>query len=120
MELRGISFPFRKGYTSFPDSTQDDTLVGEELRALILTPTGQRVMRPQYGCNARLYVFDNNDVLLRAKVRQEVLRAISQNEPRVKVTGIDVVSEENAVTVDIEYQVNRVESSVTVEIPRSV
>lgn len=119
MAIKGISLPFRKGSTSFPALVEDDTLVEDSLEAIIMTPVGQRVMRPKFGCNARLYVFENNNDILRAKVRQEVIRAIQVNEPRVKLTSVQVQSSENKVTVSVSYLVNRNPGTTTVEIPRA-
>lgn len=118
MAIKGIGLPFRKGGTSFPATVEDDDLIADALEAIIMTPVGQRIMRPRFGCNARMYVFENNEAKLRAKVRQEVIRAIQVNEPRVRVVSVGVTSAENKVTVDIDYLVNRNPGSTTIEIPR--
>lgn len=119
MALNGIAFPFRKGPTGFPEMVQDDELIADSLKSIILTPVGQRVMRPQFGCNAMLYVFDNNTDLLRAKVRRETLRAIQANEPRVTVVAVQVSSMDEKVIVTVSYVVNRKSGQVTVELPRT-
>jgi phage baseplate assembly protein W len=118
MSIKGISMPFRKGKTGLPASFEDDELIADSLRTIIMTPVGQRVMRPSFGCNAVLYVFSNVDEVMQAKVRQEVLRAIQANEPRVQVTKIATTVDDDIVYVDIEYLVNRNQNSTIIEIPR--
>lgn len=119
MALKGISFPFRKGKRSLPAEVEDESLIEESLRSIILTPVGQRVMRPRFGCNATKYVFESQSAVLRAKIRQETLRAIRNNEPRITVTRIQVEADKTKVIVTVKYVANRVAASTTVEIPRA-
>jgi len=119
MSIKGIAYPFSKGNDGIPSTADDATLIEESLRSIILTPVGQRVMRPTFGCNAMMYVFESNDILLQAKVRQETARAIRLHEPRVTVRGIVVTSDDNKVYVEVGYTVNRTQGVVTVELPKA-
>ncbi len=119
MALLGIGLPFRKGTTGFPETASEDTLIEESLRSIILTPVGQRVMRPRFGCNAMSYVFENNNVLLRAKIKQETFRAIQHNEPRVRVTAVRVTPEDTKVVIVVQYIVNRMPGQTTVDLPKA-
>lgn len=118
MAIKGISYPFRKGKQSFPDVTEDAALVTDSLEAILITSVGQRVMRPRFGCNAINYVFGNVDSVLIAKVRQEVIRAIQVNEPRVRVSAIGVEVNDNNVVVTVEYVVNQNPETAQVEFSR--
>jgi len=118
MAVKGISKPFRKGLTSFPEVAENDALIQQSIENILLTPVGQRVMRPQFGCNAMLYIHGNNAVVLSAKVKQETVRAIQANEPRVRVIDLDVQVEDTKVIVNVGYLVNRNPGVVSVEFPK--
>ena len=102
---KGMAFPFQKGQTSFPKQVTDNDLIRQSLIQIILTPTGSRIMRPDFGTNVLTYVFENNTTLLGMKIRQDVGAAISRFEPRVILRGIGVARQDNAVIVTIGYMV---------------
>lgn len=117
--ILGISFPFRKGSTSFPETSQDERTVEDSIISILMTPVGQRVMRPRFGCNARKYIFENNNELLQAKIRHETLRALQVNEPRIRVSSVGVSSSETRVSVTVNYFVNRNPASTTVDFQKT-
>lgn len=105
MTIRGIAFPFNKGTTSFPAMTEDDATVEDNVRRIVLTRRGERVMRPDAGSDVMNYVFENIGPLLAAKIRAEVRRAIAAGEPRVQVMQVQVTSQENKQTKGTEILV---------------
>ena len=114
---RGIAFPFRRGETEFPESVEDDPLIDDSIRMIILTGRLERVMRPGQGADAIAFVFENNVALLHAKIRQEVRRALNENEPRITVLNITPEAQENQVEITIEYEINRRVRVVGVTVP---
>ena len=105
MTIRGIAFPFNKGDTSFPAKSEDDVTVEDNIRRIVLTRRGERVMRPDSGSDVMNFVFENVGPLLAAKIRNEVRRAISAGEPRVQVLQVAVGSRENKEAKGIEMVV---------------
>lgn len=103
--FRGIAFPFQRGDTGFPAAAVDDTLIGDSLRQLVLTPRGSRVMRPDFGTNIMAYVFENNDEILSEVIRSEIMAAIGKYEPRVIVRAIRVTRQDTKVFAEIRYVV---------------
>jgi len=90
---RGIAFPFTKGSTSLPKAVTDADLVKQSLLQIIMTARGERVMRPDFGCNAQKFVFENNSDLLGELIRAEVSAVVGRFEPRVVLQ--DVLVERN-------------------------
>jgi len=111
MTTRGIGFPFTKGSTEFPQAKVDDELVADNIRRIILTRRGERVMRPNAGSNIYDFVFENVNSVMRAGLGHEVRRALADNEPRIRV--LDVLIDERdtsggrEVVVTVIYEVNR-------------
>lgn len=89
MALIGIAFPFAKGYSSFPMQSFDSDVLDDNIRRIILTRPGERVMR-DVGSGAWAFTFENTGPVMRAKVRSEVRRAIMDGEPRVIVLNVYV------------------------------
>lgn len=72
-------------------SSEDD--IREAVRIILLTGKGERVMRPDFGCDARKYTFGTMDYTTRTQLEQEVRDALIRWEPRI--TDIQVHAEED-------------------------
>jgi uncharacterized protein len=116
---RGINFPFTKGKTALPQPVTDDDLVKQSLQQIVLTGRNQRVMRPDFGCDAYSFVFEPNNEMLAELIRTEVSAAIGRFEPRVVVLDIGVVrdTEKGEVVVTIQYVVVTTRTKDTVQVP---
>ena len=62
----------------------------ESIRIILLTEPGERVMREDFGCGLRKFLFEPNTVTTRQLIRERVVRAIALWEPRVKVDDVAV------------------------------
>lgn len=111
MAIRGIGFPFNKGTTEFPQAKVDENLVEDNIRRILLTRRGERVMRPDAGSTVFDFVFENVDSVMRAGVGHEVRRALQTNEPRIRVLDVLVEAQDTPsgrqVVVTVIYEVNR-------------
>ena len=89
--------------------------VGEQsiehcLRALLLTATGERVMRPDLGTRAQESVFAPGSVQNLRDLERSVADAVRTFEPRVEVDGVRAETDpldESRVTVSVEYRIRR-------------
>ena len=104
-QYRGISHPFRKGETSFPERAEDAELIRASIFQILSTQKGERVMRPSFGANVWRFIFANNNAFLEDLIRTEVRGAIARFEPRVTIQDITIIREEAEITIDIEYVV---------------
>lgn len=115
----GIKFPFQKGGTSLPEAATDDDLIQDSLLQLVLTMTGERIMRPTFGTNAPSFVFENNDAVLGNLIRAEVQGVVAKYEPRVQLMDVQVEQKDSEVILTLIYVVlaTRRASTATIAIP---
>ena len=66
-----------------------DASVRQSLLLLLSTSPGERVMRPDYGCNLRRLMYAPNDATTAGMAIHFVRRAVERWEPRVEVIGVD-------------------------------
>lgn len=91
----GFAFPPRVDPATGALGTLGDTdVVAQALRVLLRTAPGERVMRPDYGCDLRRYLFAPNDASTRRLIASEVTRAINLYEDRVRLIGVDVTADD--------------------------
>lgn len=115
MSIRGIAYPFRREALSFPATVEGDRVVMDNVRRIIETRRGTRVMRRSLGSDVWLFVFENIGPVMLARLDHEVRRAISEGEPRATVLSVtarqnassDGTMNETVVFVDIEVNGRR-------------
>jgi phage baseplate assembly protein W len=89
----GFAFPPRVDpATGQLERIGDTTIIAQALRVLLRTAPGERLMRPDYGCDLRRFLFAPNTVSTRRLIAAEVSRAIPPWEARVDLTGVDVTA----------------------------
>lgn len=90
-KVYGFGYPLQqqpnKGYFAKQSGV---TLVRNNLRQLLRTNKGERVMLPDYGTNLQQYLFDPLDKFTIQGIRDDVLQAISKYAPGVSVTKLQV------------------------------
>ena len=87
---RGLSFPPRIGPGGRLAWSSDEDNIRESLRVLLLTEPGERLMREDFGCGLRRFLFEPNTPTTRALIQQRVERAIGLWERRVTVDDVSV------------------------------
>ncbi len=70
-------------------------LIKNNLKQLILTERGERVMLPRFGMNLRRWLFEPLDQQTFEGIRQEILYSIEKYAGRVKVVRLGVFNNEN-------------------------
>lgn len=75
------------------------------IRQLLLTGRGERVMRPDVGSQIERFVFEPNEDLRAELIAAEVMEVLSRYEPRILVTGVETITEDESVIVTIGYVV---------------
>lgn len=105
MTILGIAFPFRASSTSLPAVSVDADVIVDNITRIIQTPRGSRVMRPDAGSDTYSFVFENSGPLLRARIDNEVRRAVAAGEPRARVLQVFVTEQEKPEGVEILVEV---------------
>lgn len=90
MKYININFPFKSSSQGiFLDLNSDDaSSIKADLMHLILTNKGERLYLPDFGTNLRRYIFEQNDSLTLADIKEEVSEAIKKYIPNLKMNNI--------------------------------
>ena len=103
----GWAFPPRvdaRGRIAF---ARQERNVEEAIRIILLTPKGQRVMRPEFGCRIHDLAFSPNNATLMGLAAYYVEEALGMWEPRIRVDEVRArVDKDNPerLLIDITYQ----------------
>ena len=71
------------------EMVEDNAAVRQAILALLSTRPGERVMRPEYGCNLHLLVFSPTDDTTAGLAIHYVRQALNRWEPRVEILTLD-------------------------------
>src|SRR5688500_4735512 len=91
---QGLGFPPRVGADGRLAWSEGEENVRESIRVILLTEPGERLLRQDFGCGLRRFLFEPNTVTTRALIREAVTNAIKAREPRVAVEDVTVEADE--------------------------
>jgi phage baseplate assembly protein W len=103
---KGLSFPLRVGLDGRLATSEGELNVRESLAVLLRTTRLERVERPDYGCGVGQYLYDTNDLATLRLIQEEVKRAVTLCEPRVRLDDVRVAvnpTEPRAVDITVAY-----------------
>lgn len=89
-------------------TVEDAASVRQSILLLLSTAPGERVMRPEYGCDLRKLVFEPNDDTTAGLAIHYVRRALDRWEPRAEILHLDAgrhPEEPGRMVIDLEYRV---------------
>lgn len=89
---QGLSFPPRVGADGRLAWSSDEDNVRESVRVILMTEPGERVMREEFGCGLRRFLFEPNTPTTRELIRERVSQAITRWEQRVTVDDVVVAA----------------------------
>ena len=92
---QGLGFPPHVGGDGRLSWSSGEANVRESIRLILLTEPGERLMREEFGCGLRQYLFEPKTVTTRQLIRDNVIRAIGRWEPRVAVEEVTVEADPN-------------------------
>ncbi len=79
--------------------------IQEAIRLIVMTGKGERVMRPDFGCGLREYLFQGLDYETVTQMRAEIEEALTVWEPRITEIEADVVPDEGKMFIHVSYVV---------------
>jgi phage baseplate assembly protein W len=103
----GITLPIQIGNVAFNQSFTTATQIESNIKNLLLTKKGERVMQPDFGCGLQELLFEPNDSDLETKIEDIINNAVSFWLPSVTVAAIDITSEPS------QKDVNRINVKIT-------
>lgn len=110
---KGWTFPpaFDKSTGDTVMSTGVEDIYGS-LHILFSTALGERVMRPEYGCNLKDYVFDPVNSSMEAYIKKLVEDAIIYFEARITLEKVSVNMQDNEgiMWINVDFRVDATNS----------
>lgn len=106
---KGIKFPLTTKDKLVVTSSGEE-LIEESVWMILGTSKGERVMRPDFGCNIFELVFAPNNTSTATLVAFHVKKALTKWEPRIRVQRVTVQpdsEEANRLNIDIEYLIKK-------------
>jgi phage baseplate assembly protein W len=82
--------------------------VEEAIRMILLTPKGQRVMRPEFGCQIHDLIFAPNDATTAGLAAYYVEEALGMWEPRIRVLDVNATTDpddNSRMLIEIRYEI---------------
>lgn len=108
--------PFQSGLTTTPlgklQLVDGPAAIRQGILMLLSTVPGERVMRPDYGCDLRQLVFSPNDGTTAGLAAHYVRQALLRWEPRIRLLRVDAAPDPHvaeALRIVIEYRVRATE-----------
>jgi len=94
--------------------------IEEAILIILLTPKGQRVMRPEFGCQIHDLLFAPNDATTAGLASYYVEEALAMWEPRITVLHVDArpnPDETEQLLITIHYEVRATHDSRSLVFP---
>lgn len=104
----GLNFPLRVDALGSLELVSADRDIQQSIAIILGTRPGERVMRPEFGCQVHDLIFEPRDAILVGKIRGSVMKALARWEPRIDVIDVNPVLEresDGSVLVTIDYQI---------------
>lgn len=77
----------------------------QNLKNLILTSPGERIMDSNFGVGLRRYLFENNTPVLRQKLENRIIEQVERYMPFVNITELNILySDNNQSVMDIKLR----------------
>ena len=101
LDLNFAIHPIRKDINKH----SNEYAVINSVKNLILTNHYERPFQPELGSNLRRLLFENIDVVIAARIEQEIADTITNFEPRVEVSKVIATPtpDENRYNVELEF-----------------
>jgi phage baseplate assembly protein W len=107
----GITLPIQIGNTAFNQSFKTAEQASSNIKNLLLTKRGERIMQPNFGSGLQELLFEFNDDALAEKIEDAVTSALENWLPYISVDQIDITASDldkdnNTVNVSIKFRVS--------------
>jgi phage baseplate assembly protein W len=104
----GITLPIQIGQVAFNQSFVTSDQVESNLKNLLLTKKGERLMQPEFGCGLQELLFEQNDTGLETRIEDVINDAVGYWLPYININSIDIQSDPaqrdvNRINVNVSY-----------------
>jgi phage baseplate assembly protein W len=106
----GLKLPFTRDRAGLFGTTEN-TLeqAGYNIKNLLLTAKGERVMQPDFGSRLRELLFEQYTEDLTERIREEIGEAMSTWLPYINIAKVDIIQDEtnsNQTKIDLDFSLN--------------
>jgi phage baseplate assembly protein W len=104
----GWAFPVsvdKRGRVALSRQEQD---IEQAIRMIVMTPKGQRMMRPEFGCHIHELLFAPNNAATAGRAARYVEEALAMWEPRIQVEEVRASfdgDDESRLLIEVLYEV---------------
>ena len=97
----------RNPFTDDLSIVNNDNSIKQAVKNIILTSPGEKPFQPLVGSSVNRLLFEPLDAFTADTIAEEIRTTISQYEPRVQLTNVDVtpIFEGNKLNVSLEYKI---------------
>lgn len=104
----GITLPIQITNTAFNQSYITKDQIESNLKNLLFTKKGERLMQPEFGCGLQELLFEQNDSDLESKIENVINDAVEVWLPYVKINSLEVQTEDrqkdfNRINIKVSY-----------------
>jgi phage baseplate assembly protein W len=88
--------------------------VRDLIRVILTTEANERLMREDFGCGLRQYLFEPNTVTTRQRIQNSIAQAIARWEPRVSVNDVTVdpdATDPRRVNINVQFRLVATQSA---------
>ena len=106
----GITLPLQFGENTFEQSFQTKDQIKSNIKNLLLTKRGERILQPQFGSGLQSLLFEQNVDDLEGKIEDTINESLEQWLPYVTAEEIDIEStdelrDNNKLNVSIKFRI---------------
>ena len=98
-----------------------DEVAQQNIKMIVLTSPGERVMEPDFGVGIRNYLFEQETPFLVSKIRTRIGTQVEKYAPFIKIRelNINIDSDNGFLSVEIKYAVpaGGIVSDLTIPVP---
>ena len=105
------------------EMVEEEESVRQSIFLLLATMPGERVMRPEYGCDLHRLVFSPNDDTTAGLAQHYVGQALARWEPRIQILHLDALRTEDdpgRLDIHLEYRVRATQRTERLLFPLSL
>jgi phage baseplate assembly protein W len=111
---KGWGFPpmFQRGGAGVVTVKEEED-IRQSLEIILSTEPGERVMRPDFGCNMQAMVFEPINTSLITYMRDKIEKALLYHEPRIDLKRVEINTAEvleGVVLIEIDYVIRTTNS----------
>lgn len=98
-----LSLSPKSGYTL---TTTIPEMVKQNLKCLMLTNPGERLMDNNFGIGLKKFLFEQNTTSTKGELRSRIESQLSQYMPFLTITNLVLAGEENEIYIELYYNID--------------